>query len=287
MYDSSLLPEMPQTHRQIPNHRTRARTKNMALQTMPINIQNNRGGVMVQVTQETLAPKIRTTYGKSQYNYVKGNRQRIELHRGCPHQHEYCYEPNINQDFPIPRILRNYVEILDMNFLCRKDPLETIQHLGKIKVNHKVVFYEAVCGLDFRFMTQEIAHALHKARFVNMRMAWDGPFADQYKIKDALACLWKAGYKPHELSLFMIVNWKIPIDECHRKLDLMKVWNTKVCDCCYDGGYKHATPTLWTANQLRQFRAECRRHNHLVLFKIDPTIKPTRPVIYVEWRMKK
>lgn len=220
---------------------------------------------MTQILQQTLTPKIHTTYGKPQYNYVKGDRQRIELHRGCPWNHEYCYEPKIDEDFPIPELVRNYVEILDMNLLARKDITKILSEL----INRNVTF-EAVCGFDFRFLTQEIADMLKSAHFVRPRLAWDGSFADQYKIKDAVAYLTKAGYKSKEISLFMIVNWKIPYNECIRKLDLMKVWNVKVCDCCYDGGYRHATPTFWTKEQLIKFRRVCRKHNQLVLFGIDP-----------------
>jgi hypothetical protein len=80
----------------------------------------------------------------------------------------------------------------------------------------------------------------------------------------------RAGYRSEDLSVFMIVNWKIPITECEKKLDLLKVWNVKVCDCCYDGGYKLAKPMFWTPEQIKRFRAKCRKHNQLVRFKIDP-----------------
>jgi len=237
------------------------------------------------ILQQTLAPKIHTTYGKPQYNYVKGNIQRIELHRGCPWQHEYCYEPKINEDFPIPQIIKNHVQILDMNLLARKDALEIIKELGKKKVSctslgiirEKVVYYEAVCGFDYRFLTQEIAIALKQSRFFNIRMAWDGSIKNQYRIKDVLGMFLKADYKPKQIMFFMIVNWKIPKEECERKLDIMKVWNVKVCDCCYDGGYKYATPTDWTAKELKEFRAKCRKHNQIINFGIDPEVKEAQP----------
>jgi hypothetical protein len=224
-------------------------------------------------SQLTLAPKIRTTYGKSQYNYVKGDKQRIELHRGCPWGHEYCYEPKIDEDFPIPELVKNHVEILDMNLLARKDVLQVLKDLCLKMVHNKVVHYEAVCGFDFRFLTQDIADWLKLARFINIRLAWDGTLSDQYRIKDALQMLLKAGYKAKEISFFMIVNWRIPRVECERKLDLLKVWNVKVCDCCYDGGYRYATPLLWTRKDLTMFRAKCRTHNLLVLFGIYPELK--------------
>ena len=157
-----------------------------------------------------------------------------------------------------------------MNFLCRKYLIETINGLGKIIVNGKVVYYEAVCGFDYRFLTVNITEALKEARFVKPRLAWDDAFSEQCKIKDAINKLVKAGYNRKDIMLFMIVNWRIPREDCERKLDLMKVWNVKVCDCCYDGGYKYATPDYWMGKDLKEFRARCRKHNQLVNFGIDP-----------------
>jgi len=203
---------------------------------------------------------------------VKGDKQRIELHRGCPHQHEYCYEPKENIDFPIPKIVRNYVQILDMNFLGRKNLMETLGHLREVRVNGKVVQYEAVCGFDFRVLTEELVAALKKTRFQKPRLAWDGAFSDQKRIKKAVDLFLKAGYDSRDLMLFMLVNWRIPRIECERKLDLMKVWRVKVCDCCFDAGYRYAVPEFWTEKDLREFRAKCRKHNHLVNFGIDPEV---------------
>jgi len=229
--------------------------------------------IQTRLGKKPTKPIPNTTWGKPQYIKVIGNRQRIELSRGCPHNCPFCYEPTELEVFPIPRIVRNYVEILDMNFLYQPNIIERIHQLGEIRVNDKVVYYEAVCGFDFRLLTQEIANALKKARFIKPRMAWDWFLKDQYKIKDAINMLLKAGYKRRDISLFMIVNWKIPKEECERKLDLMKVWNIKVCDCCYDGGYRYAIPEHWTKQELIEFRAKCRKHNQLVNFGIDPEIK--------------
>jgi len=230
--------------------------------------------------QKRLAPKKntpipRTTWGKPQYNVIKGDVQRIELHRGCPWAdiHEYCYAPHIskvNKDFPIPEIIKNQVEILDMNFLARKDALNVIKKLGDIKVNGKVVYYELICGLDYRLLTQEIANAIKKSRFIKPRLAWDDSFNVQYKIKDAIMKLIKVGYKRNNVALFMIVNWRIPYIECLRKLDLAKVWNVKIEDCCYDGGYEVAIPEYWTLEEINDIRLKCRKHNQLVNFGIDP-----------------
>jgi len=221
------------------------------------------------------------TYGKPQYNKIKNNRQRIELSRGCPHGCPYCFEakyhlaPKIKDVvvFPIPKIKKNYIEILDMNFLWQPNILERIKELGNIKVNDKIVYYEEICGFDFRLITEEIAVALKKARFKKIRLAWDWFLKHQYKLKDTINCLLKAGYKTRDISCFMIINYKIPYEECLLKLDILKVWNIKVCDCCYDGGYKYAISEFWAEFQIKDFRKKCRKHNQLINFGIDPEIK--------------
>jgi len=215
------------------------------------------------------------TYGKSQYNMIIDDIQRIELSRGCPHDCPYCYEPTLMEQFPIPAITRNHVEILDMNFLYQPNILDRIKELGMYRVKEKKVYYEAVCGFDYRLLTEDIALALKGSGFVNIRLAWDWFMKDQYKIKDAIDLLRSAGYKTgkkSEISLFMIVNYKIPYEECCKKLDLMKVWNVLVCDCCYDGGYNIAVPEYWSGEQIKLFRAKCRKHNQLINFGIDPEV---------------
>lgn len=226
-----------------------------------------------RISGEKKSPFYGTTYDRPQYNMVIGEVQRIELHRGCPWGHEYCYEPPINEDFSIPELIKNEVQILDMNFLVRRDALEIIRELGAKRINGKTVRYEFVCGVDYRFLTQDIADSMKASRFLRPRIAWDGPFSEQMKIKDVVEKLVKAGYRRNEVSCFMIVNWRIPYAECLRKLDLLKVWNIKVCDCCFDGGYKVAVPVHWTLEEMRDIRLKCRKHNQLVLFGVDPQDK--------------
>lgn len=218
------------------------------------------------------------TYGKPQYNVIKGEVQRIELSRGCPNGCPYCFEPLARNKrdviiFPIPTLKKNKVEILDMNFLWQSNIIQRIRKLGSQKVNGKVVYYEEICGIDFRFMTQEIADELRKARFKKIRIAWDWTLKDQMKIKDAINMFIKAGYKAKELMVFIIANYKISYKNCLKKLDLLKIWNVKVCDCCFDGGYKYAVPKYWTGEQIKDFRYKCRKHNQLVNFGVDPELR--------------
>jgi hypothetical protein len=200
--------------------------------------------------------------------------QQIETCNGCPNNCEYCYEEQKLTVFEIPEIVKNYVYILDMNFLYQPDPIGKIMELGSKRVNGKVVYYELVCGLDYRKLTREIANELKLNRFVNPRIAWDWEIERQYKIKDALDMLKKAGYNPKEISVFILYNWKITYKDCLKKLDLLKVWGVKVNDCRFDNqSGRSFTSIYWTMEELKDFRAKCRKHNQLVLFGIDPEIR--------------
>ncbi len=212
-------------------------------------------------------------YSYGPYNKVKDTEQRIRLTEGCPHNCPYCYEPKEIKIFDIPEIVRNNVGIIDMNLLCKEEALGSIKKLGDIKVNDKVVYYECICGIDYRFLDQEIAEALKKSRFKNMRIAWDWWYADQFRLKKGLSYLTKAGFSPDDITIFMICNWKIDYVECCKKLDLCKVWNVKAADCYFDNQISpNIKPMGWSLREIRSFRKLVRKHNQLVNFKCDPEI---------------
>ena len=192
--------------------------------------------------------------------------QKIKFTDGCPNGCQYCYEPMIPIKFYEPIFGKDdFTQIMDMNFLSNPDAIKIIQSLEK-------GVYEFVCGVDYRRMTQEIANLMKEKGFIKVRWAWDYYFSLQKIQKKTLEMFLKAGYKSRGLSVFMLANWKIPYDECCLKLDLLKIWRVKVNDCCWDGGYKLAEPVYWTAEQIKDFRHRCRKHNQMVLFGIDPEL---------------
>jgi len=224
-------------------------------------------------TQQRLErKKVKYSYGA--YDKSNHEEQWIRITEGCPHNCPWCYEPQEFKIFGIPKIIRNNVKVIDMNLLAKKEAIGIIEELGTKKVNNKVVHYSLNAGIDYRFLTLEIAYALKKSRFVDCRLAWDWKMDQQYKLKDAVDNLLKAGYKPNDITIYMVCNYKIcDYEEQCRKLDLCKVWGVKVVDCWYDNQTSpNIIPLHWNDKQIKSFRKKCRKHNHLVNFGIDPEI---------------
>ncbi len=231
--------------------------------------------------------RLKKPYSYGPYNKVRGERQAIRITEGCVNNCPQCYEPTELKIFGIPEIVRNDVLIFDMNPLCKPEMLDYIKFLGKLRVNGKPIRFDFVCGIDYRFLTQELADAiylnhfccnvgfdkgLHKNKIV--RIAWDGAYSDQKKIKRAIDILVKAGFKRKEIMIFMQCNHTRATFETNcLKLDLCKVWNVKVCDCYFDGqiGSK-ILPIYWLGSEIKVFRHKVRKHNQLVNFEIDPEV---------------
>jgi len=213
-------------------------------------------------------------YARGFYNKFDDKEQWIRISEGCPNKCPFCRESWENPEIKmlsIPEIVRNNVKILDMNLLCHKEALETIKFLGNKKVNNKFVYFELICGIDYRFLTPEIAKALKESRFKNLRIAWDFEFSKQILMQKTLKNLLKAGYYPRDITIFMVCNWRTSYEENCRKLDLCKVWNVKVADCWFDNQISpNIKSVYWNTDQIKDFRRKCRKHNQIVRFKIDP-----------------
>jgi site-specific DNA-methyltransferase (adenine-specific) len=210
--------------------------------------------------------------------------QYVRLGDGCPNGCEFCYASKKRIFHGIPDIRARYVKILDMNFLSYPNVKILIKDLPK-DFNGKDVRYELVCGVDYRFLKRETARMLKFNGFINPRFAWDGSVSLQYKMHDCWKHLLKVGYT--NISCFIIANWKIPYKECLFKLDLLKIWRVKVCDCYYDGQTSpNIKPVYWTEKEIKDFRKKCRKHNQMVLFKIDPELKVSRKKLKPQFSLR-
>jgi hypothetical protein len=229
------------------------------------------------VLKET--PTVSKTYNKGSYNKYDHKEQWIRISDGCPNKCPYCRESFENGVvpiyYPIPDIVRNDVKIIDMNLLYKPRVKEILKELGSKRPNNKVVYYELVCGVDYRYIDEEMAKLLKENRFINIRLAWDWELTRQRDIKKVVEYLIKAGYKSNDITVFMICNWKIKYEDCLQKLDLCKVWRVKVADCYFDNQLMpNVKPIFWTTKQIEDFRHRCRKHNQIVNFGIDPELKP-------------
>jgi len=196
--------------------------------------------------------------------------QKITLTQGCPNGCLYCYEPKKEyKTFPMCNITEKNIQILDMNFLSNPEWENHATYLHGAGCNT-----ELVCGIDYRLLTQEKAYILWNMGFIKIRWAWDYGFELQKVHNIVWRMLKKAGYKNDKLSIFVLCDWKIPYEECLKKLDLLKVWNVKINDCWFDGVVSpNFQCNYWSLEQCKDFRRKCRKHNQLVLFKIDPEMK--------------
>jgi len=233
-----------------------------------------------------ITPNIQKPYARGSYNKVDDTEQWIRISEGCPNNCPYCRETKECGTepiylFPIPQIVRNKVKIMDMNLMYKPSCIDILNNLGFQRVNNKVVYYELICGIDYRYMTIEKAKALKINRFKNIRLAWDYSLYYQMKIKDCINMLFKAGYRAKTISCFILCNWLIPYEECLRKLDLLKIWNIKVNDCWFDNQLSpNIEPIHWTKDQIKDYRSKCRKHNQMLLFGIDPELKKTVKDLY-------
>ena len=224
-------------------------------------------------------------YSKGEQNIITDEYQVIRLSEGCPHKCPWCYEWKEIGDkwhvFPIPEIVRRDVRITDMNLLAKKEALDIIKQFKDIRVDGKVVYPWLVCGIDYRFLTPEIAQALKDSRFGitpegmktrDIHIAWDLRYSDQKRIKKAVNILKDVGY--NHISIFMVCNHPaVSYKENCKKLDLCKYWGCKVNDCWFDNQVSpNIEPIAWTYEEIKKFRSAVRKHNQIVNFGIDPEL---------------
>jgi len=210
-------------------------------------------------------------YHSEFYNKSDNTEQRIRLSDGCYRNCWNCYAPKEKKFYQIPEIIRNRVILYDMNFIyAYPNPLKTIEELGKIKVNKKVVYYDFQCGLDFTLLTKELSIVLKKGRFGRfnnkrnycngLRIAWDRGIIEKEIFIKSIEMLKEVGYK--QIQVFMLVNGKISFNECVQKLKVLKELRVEIGDCWYDNQRRGSVnPIYWTDQECKLFGKLCRSHN--------------------------
>lgn len=201
--------------------------------------------------------------------------------RGCFRRCSFCgtwrIEPRETYDTNIPNMInKNHVIFYDNNLLKRPDIEDFLHNLSMVRVDGKRVTYESQSGFDGRICDGSIAKLLHDAKFINVRIAWDGPLADFPSIKEQINALVNAGYNRKDLFIFMLYNWNLTPDELENKRQKCWELGVQIADCRFrpldqlhdnystrkkqtsNDYYIHPN---WTDESIKQFRRNVRKHN--------------------------
>ncbi|MBU1102481.1 radical SAM protein [Patescibacteria group bacterium] len=268
------------------------------------------GGVYVTLHHETeefknLARKYKVNYEKGvnqnaenflpDYSLIEGKIDYHVMHgmRGCIRRCKFCgtwkIEPKMtykNADEIIKEIIKvgkNRVIFYDNNFLANPHKKEILKEIVNLRINGRPVSFESQSGFDGRLLSAEpdLAVMLKKARFYNIRIAWDNDLKDAKLIKKQLVHLLKAGYPSKDIAVFMIYNFDTPYEAMLKKLEYCKKWGVQVADCRYrplESASDNFQPSMWRRGQtekdyyihtkvgwsdtkIRDFRKRARQHN--------------------------
>jgi len=251
------------------------------------------------------------------YSLLNGeiNHHTMHIMRGCIRKCKFCgvwkLEPKIiNKDTKeiveeIKVVGKNKVIFYDNNFLAnpnikRENMLEV---LADLRIENKPVIFESQSGFDGRLLEKDLklAYLLKKARFQNVRIAWDNSVKDALLIKKQINYLVKAGYKIKDISVFMIYNFDISYEEMLKKFNYCKRWGVQINDCRYRPlrfTFDNYNPNLfksgqtekdyyihkvkgWTDEKIRMFRRKVREHNIEIRYARDKGLKYNKK--YEKW----
>ena len=230
------------------------------------------------------------------YSLLNGNY--IDHHithamRGCIRRCTFCgtwrIEPKLRYKSAeeiiseLKKVGKNKVIFFDNNFFANPNIKEILKALAELKINGHSVTFESQSGFDGRILENnpKLAVLLKKAKFTNIRIAWDNSLKDYKSIKKQINFLNKAGYPSKEIYVFMIYNFDTPYEIMLEKLKYCKKWGVQINDCRYrplsatydnynahafNGGQTKEDYYIhemwgWTDKKVRLFRKEARQHN--------------------------
>lgn len=193
----------------------------------------------------------------------------------------------------INAIGKNRVIFFDNNFLANKNIKDILEQLSKIRINKRPVIYESQSGFDGRLLLKapELAVLLKKARFRNIRIAWDNSVNEHKAVKKQLEYLCGTGFKAKDMAIFVLYNYDIPYGEMLKKLEFCSKWGVQIADCRYrpldsirDGYNPHKKNQTsedyyihekagWTDKKVKDFRRRVRQHNIWIRYAKDKGLK--------------
>ena len=233
------------------------------------------------------------------YDLVNVDYQIIHTTRGCIRQCGFCGTYIIEPEWLCKKtikdeILRNgkkKVIFYDNNLLANEYIENILNELIELKKEKKISYLESQSGFDGRILRKKpyLAKMLKEAGFKNPKIAWDHSFKEKDLIKKQIDILVDGGFKPKELSIFMIYNYEekggLDYNEMEKKRVECANWGVQITDCRYRplertddeySSYKkhqtnedyHINPN-WTDHEIRKFRRNIRRHNICMRHEVD------------------
>ena len=210
--------------------------------------------------------------------------QIVHSSRGCTRRCKFCGTWKIEPEFTckeslVDEICSNRIIFYDNNLLANRHIADILNELADTKYNDRVIHSESQCGIDGRLLTPRLAKLLKKARFINPRIAWDGPYGQWKSIKAQIDMLANSGYNPKDIYVFMIYNYDLDYYEMKKKLERCKKWGVQISDCRYrplDQTFDNYNPrrkqtyvdyyihSNWTDRQIKLLRKKVREQNIVI-----------------------
>ncbi len=227
------------------------------------------------------------------YDLVDVNYQIVHGMRGCTRKCPFCGIWKIeNLNFKNAQqikkeICSNKLVFYDNNILVNPNIKSILSMLSTTLYNGRVLNCECQSGFDGRVLEKEpvLALLLKKARFGNIRLAWDFAYEQYTQVENWIKIFENVGYNRKDLFIFMIYNWSFDYDELEAKRKKCFEWGVQIADCRfrpldqtydnYNSHIKHQTGndyyihSNWSDFLIRKFRANVRKHNICVRYKID------------------
>lgn len=221
------------------------------------------------------------------YDLVNVDYQIIHGMRGCTNKCPFCGIWRLEKkSFKNAKQIRkeicsNKIIFYDNNMLVNPYIEEILEMLANTTYKGRVLHCECQSGFDGRVLIQKpyLAKLLKKARFDNIRVAWDFPYSNMTvkMVGSWIDLLEGVGYNRKDIYVFMIYNWNYPFEHMELKRKQCYNWEVQIADCRYrplnqtfdnyNGRIEGQTcedyfiHPDWSDALVKQFRRNIRRHN--------------------------
>jgi hypothetical protein len=247
---------------------------------MPVHCKEFTGCNKVYIGQHKGAEKCIPAYDLVNVDY-----QILHGMRGCTRRCPFCGIWKIeNLSFKNEKQLKkeicsNKLIFYDNNILVNPYIEKILLMLSQTIIKGRVLKCECQSGFDGRILSKkpELALLLKKARFENIRLAWDFAYEQYCEVENWISIMVNAGYKRNDIFIFMVYNWSFDYEELEAKRKKCFEWGVQIADCRFrplDKTFDNYNPQIKNQSSedyyinsnlsdelIRKFRKDVRIHN--------------------------